>query len=568
MNIKKLLRTLVLLPIVTMVSSCESNTPSPENQRKFHEQEETITMRDVIKKGEKQGYPAPSVGDTRVFVVPVEFTDYPAEEVGKYYNSETKNSKAYRHDDSTATGRGAENALEDIRKVFFGEPEETMWHSLSSYYKSTSYGKLNFNGIVAPWFQAYTNAFTMKPVSAKEFGQTSTAAQLAQNILSYYSDDDMAKYAIFKDENGNQMFKSGTEFLQYFDSDKDGCFDVIEMVYSAPYYATYKNEKGEDVAIDNEVFWAYCGGTTTEGDVKKPRLSKWNFQSYYTCFEGGVFDEGKWRPWTCEEISSGTAKVDGHTIIHETGHALGLTDYYNYDYDNKVNPIASVDMMAYNVGDHNSYSKSLLGWTDPVVVTGPTTVTVNSFTKTGDCIMVPYRGYFNDNDKGNTFFSEYLAIEYYTPEGVNTLDSQQAYAGSYPICPTEPGIKVYHVDSRLGIYDYSSSATGESNNGKFLGYTNTILNTSSSQIVKTGNENTGSRTVKKDDGTYNWLIEYISQTGKTVLQVKNDNMFHEGDSFGYDTYKDYKFNSGNKFGFKFTIDSMTDDSATLTFLYA
>lgn len=563
MNTKKALTMLALLPIVTMVSSCESNTPSLDNQRKFRDQPETITLSQVIRNGEKQGYAAPSTGDTRVFVVPVQFTDYPAEEVGKYYNSETKDKKAYKHTDSTATGRGAELAREDIRKVFFGEPEETMWHSLSSYYKSSSYGKLNFNGLVAPWFDVYTNAFTMKPVSAKEFAENSTAAALAQNILAYYSDDQMKKFAIFKDEDGKQMFNSGTEFLKYFDSNNDGCFDCIEMVYSAPYYATYTNDKGVDVAIDNDKFWAYCGGTTTEGDVNKPRLSKWAFQSYYTCFEGGVFDNGSWRPWTCEEISSGVAKVDGHTIIHETGHALGLADYYDYDY--KRNPIASVDMMAYNVGDHDSYSKSLLGWTNPYVVTGPTTITLNSFTDTGDCIMVPYKGYFKDNEKyGNTFYTEYLAIEYYTPTGVNVLDGKQAYAGSYPVCPTQAGIKVYHVDSRLGLYDYS----GSSSNGKFVGYTETILNTTSNQLLTTGNSNTGTRTVQKEDGSYNWLIEYLSKDGKSVSNVANDNMFHEGDSFGYDTYKDYTFNSGKKFGFKFTIDSMSEDSVTLTFLNA
>lgn len=567
MNIKKTLTMLFLLPIVTMVSGCDNNTPSPENQRHFRDEAEAITLQQVIKSGEKQGYPAPSTGDTRVFVVPVQFTDYPASEVGKYYNSETKDKKAYKHTDSKASGRGVDEAREDIRKVFFGEAEETMWHSLSSYYKEASYGKLRFNGLVAPWFDVYTNINTMKPVSAKEFADNSSASALAQNILSYYSDDVMKKFAIFKDENGEQMFHSGKEFLKYFDSNNDGCFDAIEMVYSAPYYATYKNSEGKDVAIDNDVFWAYCGGTSTEGDINKPRLSKWAFQSYYTCFEGGVFENGSWRPWTCEEISSGTAKVDGHTIIHETGHALGLADYYDYDY--KLNPIASVDMMAYNVGDHDSYSKSLLGWTDPVVVTGPTTVTVNSFTDTGDCIMVPYRGYFDnkDNQYTNTFFTEYLAIEYYTPTGVNVLDANQAYAGSYPTCPTEAGVKVYHVDSRLGLYDYSSSATGGSSNGKFISYTNSIVGTNNSQIVTTGNSNTGSRTVKNEDGSYNWLIEYVPSDAKKTSNVQNENMFHEGDSFGYETYKDYKFNSGNKFGFKFTIDKMTSDSVTITFLY-
>ena len=157
------------------------------------------------------------------------------------------------------------------------------------------------------------------------------------------------------------MFKSGKEFLQYFDSDKDGCIDVVELVYSAPFYATYVNEKGEEVPIDNEKFWAYCGGTSTEGNKEKPRLSKWAWQSYYTTVEGGTFDsDGKWRAWTCEEISDGIAKPDAHTIVHETGHAMGLPDYYDYDY--KTSPLGAVDMQDHNVGDHSAHSKNWWAW--------------------------------------------------------------------------------------------------------------------------------------------------------------------------------------------------------------
>ena len=53
-------------------------------------------MTQVIKDGEKQGYPAPSVGKTKVFVVPVEFTDYPADEIGALYNSDVKDKKALK----------------------------------------------------------------------------------------------------------------------------------------------------------------------------------------------------------------------------------------------------------------------------------------------------------------------------------------------------------------------------------------------------------------------------------------------------------------------------------------
>ncbi len=569
MHIKKILSFLALVPISLAITSC-GDDPSPDNQRKFYEQEEALTYRDVIRNGERQGYPAPSTGETRVLVVPIQFTDYPADEIGSLYNSEVSSSKPVKHYKEGSTtepagkGRGAEEAREDIRKVYFGEASETAWNSLSSYYQSSSYGKLKFNGIVTPWFDAFTDINTYKPVSTKEFKDGGgTAKSLASAILNYYSDEDMMFYKKLEKQDGTK-FTSGKDFLQYFDSDSDGYVDVVEMVYSAPYYATYKNESGEDVNVDNEMFWAYCGGTTNDPNVNAPKLSKWAFQSYYTCVEGGTFEDGKWRAWTCEEISDGVAKVDAHTIVHETGHALGLADYYDYDY--KKNPMGKADMMDNNVGDHSAYSKSVLGWTDPTVVTGPTTVTIKSFTKTGDCIIVPYRGYYSDNatnKNANTFNTEYLTLELYNNTGVNTADAETAYAGRYPKCPSKTGIKVFHVDSRLGIYDYSNSS------GTFVQYTESIVSVSNSQMVTWGNSNTGSRTPKNSRGGSNWQIEYLTSKPNNVFtQINDDNLFHEGDTFGYDTYTNYTFNSDKAFGYKFVIDSLTDDSATITFYRA
>ena len=70
-------------------------------------------------------------------------------------------------------------------------------------------------------------------------------------------------------------------------------------------------------------------------------------------------------------------KLDTHTYIHETGHFLGLNDYYS---DTPTySPIGKHDMMDANVGDHNSYSKMLLGWTKPYLVTGNGTIDLNEF---------------------------------------------------------------------------------------------------------------------------------------------------------------------------------------------
>ena len=62
-------------------------------------------------------------------------------------------------------------------------------------------------------------------------------------------------------------------------------------------------------------------------------------------------------------------KLETHTFIHETGHLLGLDDYYCYDDLSSWDPAGALDMQSYNVGDHNVFSKFVLGWLEPYVVT-------------------------------------------------------------------------------------------------------------------------------------------------------------------------------------------------------
>ena len=53
--------------------------------------------------------------------------------------------------------------------------------------------------------------------------------------------------------------------------------------------------------------------------------------------------------------------LDSHVLIHETGHMLGLNDYYNTYGDSTYSPLGGLDMMDGDFGDNNPYSKILLG---------------------------------------------------------------------------------------------------------------------------------------------------------------------------------------------------------------
>jgi hypothetical protein len=109
--------------------------------------------------------------------------------------------------------------------------------------------------------------------------------------------------------------------------------------------------------------------------------------------------------------------INAVTYIHETGHLLGLDDYYDYNEgEGSDKGLGGADMMDYNIGDHNVYSKLMLGWVTPTVVTSTQEITISSSTESGQFIMILL-------DYDGTYFSEYLLIDLYTNEGVNATTS-------------------------------------------------------------------------------------------------------------------------------------------------
>ena len=296
---------------------------------------------------------------------------------------------------------GCDKALTDIEKAFFGDPSYTGWESVSSYYYKSSYGKLKLQGRVTDWFTVDKTSRQVNGLSTQIYADQ-----------SYYVLREAAKW--YEQNYGD---------LEYYDQNNDGYVDAIWLVYDHPYST-----------LGNNIWWAYTFWdyqNTASG--LKPYTYAWASVDFL--YEG-LYQQ------------NGVAVTDAHTFIHETGHVLGLDDYYNYDENSTYGAAGKIDMMDYNIGDHNAYSKMLLGWTMPKVVTGDTTITIAPFESSGDCILV--RG---DSTWNQTAMDEYLLIEFSTPTGLNYLDSLQPYTGGVQHF-TESGIKIYHIDSRLGVFDY------------------------------------------------------------------------------------------------------------------
>ena len=206
--------------------------------------------------------------------------------------------------------------------------------------------------------------------------------------------------------------------------------------------------------------------------------------------------------------------LNPYTFIHEFSHVLGADDYYDTSYES--NPMGGYDVMDSMAGDHNPYSKFNFGWitTSRLVVTDSTvTLTLDAFAKNGDTIIIA-----NNWDDTLGAYQEYYVIMYYTATGLN------AGEGGYF---TRDGVVVYHVNSSLYIDNYYGEIYYDINNN----------NTSPSD----------------EYGTVNNLIEFVLTSNGHYTYVAGDRLPTVTDD------------SGKTLGYTFVVDSLTSDSATITF---
>ena len=300
--------------------------------------------------------------------------------------------------------------LDMINEVMFGDPNDNKlyWESLSSFYYKSSYGKLSISGEVTNFMDNNYNLATFKTPN---------------------NNDDDALQTLF-DDFDYFLTSEGIDPNEY-DSDDDGYVDMVFFIYCGEHSTRYNH-------LDDN-YWAYCTSADKEPNHETPTLNNYIWASYDFMFESPAYNI--------------TKKLDAHTYIHEYGHAMGLDDYYNSSSDNyeDKDAVGSNIMMSANICDHDAYSKFSLGWINPYVVTGDTSITINPITTSGDAIVLPI-GDFEDNA-----FSQYIIFEYYTPDGLNQKDVLTLYGGTSGISGS--GIKAYYIDSRLFYSDNDENTT-------------------------------------------------------------------------------------------------------------
>ena len=209
-------------------------------------------------------------------------------------------------DEAATTFENAEvEAKSAVAAVEGDSGQAAPYESLQAYYQRSSYGKLN--------------------ISCRGICYNVTA----KHCRSYYTkkpNELVTEIATTLDT------EYGVDFAQY-DGNDDGYVDGFYLIYA-----------GDNTGWGS-TWWPKCNNYF---DQSSPTLDGKKIKS--TVF-----------------MQDTTAKNSVRILAHETGHVLGLADYYPYA--SATAGINTIDMMNDNTGDHNAFSKWLLGWIDDYKIT-------------------------------------------------------------------------------------------------------------------------------------------------------------------------------------------------------
>ncbi len=388
----------------------------------------------------------------------------------------------------------SQSILDDINTAFTGTSVQTGWESVNSYYQKASYGRLNIE------FEVLNEWFTPR------YNET--------YYLNYYNEDTGDDGSALLLEEAITYYDSRIDFSDY-DSDGDDIVDAVWLVYNCPV----------DYDSDDTIYWAYQSWYL--GDKVCDQM-----EFYYYAFAGIDFMYEVDTAYPNEHIA-----VDAHTYIHETGHLLGLDDYYDYDTSPSVGVYGGLymaDMMDGNIGDHNSASKLLLGWIDPIVISGSKgsiDIELDSFTTSGQVILI-------SSHNIDSIYDEYFLIEFYTNEGLNENDQPVYSTNGSEIY----GVRILHVDASI-CYDKDGEVTTNPGGAYDTGFKYDNSDTEYLFLDTMCKEN-------PLDYDLDYATEVILYTDSTV-------------DFGRDVYSDYEYHDGTPLNFILEVLEMDNDTASL-----
>lgn len=388
-------------------------------------------------------------------------------------------------------GLSKERFISDVSKAFFGVSKNNSYVSVSQYFNISSYGKLRISGEVIDDF--FTINKTISEIRRNEKSEKEAIKDLYNDLIDF-------------------AIEQGIDLETYVIPGLEGDYKEKKNI---PMYLVYTQPNDTELTEDS-YFWAY-----TMTDSVPVSWSSYSFM--YTQL----------------------GEPDAHTYIHEVGHLLGLNDYYP---TNKklttttvgYEPTARIDMMDCSIGDETAFSKMFLNWVKPYHVLNSTEITIKPLVDSGDLILI-------SNRWNKSVFDEYYLLEFYTPTGLNNYDTR--VGNSEAKLPALPGIKLYHVDARLGYFAVRD---------QFVGYCDVTGPNSLIDTVDLAHDNCTYSSSSENFKNYLYELKLNNPDLLKTGCATDANLYHSGDKISLPTT-----NRGGALNFTITVSSITYKNAVI-----
>lgn len=303
----------------------------------------------------------------------------------------------------------------ELEKAMFGNADKTSanypYESVKAYYERASYNKLHLTGSVLYYKAKYNRDHYDTLLYSEEKDASRGYEELMMEAIAAYQES--------------------MDFTEY-DSNSDGVIDAIYL--SVPLNGT----------TDDNTWW---GNQTTWWVNPNYRVDNEKINEY-VILDGQPLDDN--------------IEYYNQVCIHETGHLMGLSDYYHSNLSENDNwegflGAAGHDIMDEMYGDHNSFSKIMCGWIDDEEVQIAdfsklkSTYLLKPCEESPSALIIPIKKW------SNNFCSEYYLVEY----DKGTLNNTGLLKKS--------GIRIWHVDASLtkdwwnngySMFAYDQNITG------------------------------------------------------------------------------------------------------------
>lgn len=329
----------------------------------------------------------------------------------------------------------------------------------------------------------FTRLFNEKDFS--DYGGTGS-------VRDYFTDQSNGKFDIHYDVFGpvtlvaNRSYYGGNDSDGYDTNPEEMVREAAELLKNEIDFSKYDYDN--DGNIDN-IFIVYAGEGEADGGAAE---TVWPHA--YEIRNGKTYNGKKLYGYCCvnewQHYSKRPAPIG--TFVHEFSHVMGLPDLYNTKNSNATYTPGSWSVLDYGPYNndgctppaYSAFERNAMGWLDPQVLTGSTSVTLEEIQKSNQCCLIP-------TENSNEFF---------------LLENRQQ-TGWDKYIPGH-GMLVWHIDFVQRIWDYNTVNNSSSHQYVDIveanGTANNVSDATMSKYTFPGSSNKTSITANTSPALVSW----------------------------------------------------------------